>query len=146
MNIEPDYAALRRLMQERGPARPRPAWQWILIIAAGTLLANAVSAGVLAAYVAWETQKLAIEAQHAADRLERQTQQLRERGEATRAAQLAQQRALNAEQQRLRQQKDAAIRQATETCTYWQQQLRKQASQYHRAMQDSACRRVRTLR
>lgn len=145
LDIEPNYDALARLELKR-PKPQRSALQLILIIAAGVLLANAVTGFAAFAYISWEAERTAAELNAMSERwrLEAAEQQLRHERESE--ARSAQQAVESARHQRARAKHQAAIDSAQRTCTFWSQQVSKENSASNRSMRDHACAHVRELR
>ncbi|HEX5513372.1 MAG TPA: hypothetical protein VFY81_03190 [Gammaproteobacteria bacterium] len=140
MDIEPNPEALHHLARgRRETSRGRPAWQWVLIIAAGVLLANGLTALATRAYLMWELQQLsvALDEQSRQWRLQNEAAQREARAERVkREAELQRQMV---EQRRAQQRQAAVQQQLRETCDYWQRQVMQQNSDYNRSMRDSAC-------
>ena len=116
----------------------RPAFTWILIIAFGVFLGNVATGITVMAYFSWQTQQAAAALEKSMVQMRLETEQLRKRRlEVEREN--ARQRAI-AEQKR----RDA-IRQATESCNYWNYQLRVENTGQNRFLREQACSRIRSL-
>ena len=113
--------------------------QWLLIISLGVFLGNTASFGLERAVLYWELKQVALATTAAIEESTRK-----------RAIQSAEQRKIRAAQAKQRQiqtqQKQAGLRQATETCNFWRQQLTKQNTSQNRMHRDQACNLVSRFR
>lgn len=127
LEIEPNIDALERVGRSR-PRSVRPAWQWVLIIAAGVLLANALTALGARLYLEWEMRQLAAAMEVRAEEASART-----------AAALREQQAANEQRRLAAERHKAALRQTKETCDFWRGEVAAQDTRYNRSMQQSAC-------
>jgi biopolymer transport protein ExbB/TolQ len=138
VEIERDEEALSRLGR-RNEAKDRSALQWVLIIAAGALLANAISTLAAYAWMRWELQQafaaLEVVSQEARADLAATAVRMQVDAEARRREQAA-----LAEQRRLANERyQASIESAQRTCDYWRRQANVENTTQNRAMRDQAC-------
>lgn len=127
MEIKMDRDANAQRRWKSNDNRPN-LFQWLLIISLGVFIGNIATMGVERAITYWEIYQVAkaMEAETAKMKLK-----MYEQGK------------INRENARIReienQQKHAALRQALETCKFWQEQLAKSNTAEHKAHRDKAC-------
>lgn len=125
VKMDPDVKAQRGWQSnERKPNL----FQWLLIISLGVFIGNIATIGVERAITYWEIYQVA-------KSLEAETEKMKLR--------MDEQGKINRENARIReienQQKHAALRQALETCKFWQEQLIISNTAEHKAHRDKAC-------
>lgn len=125
VKMDPDAKAQRGWQfQERRPNL----FQWLLIISLGVFIGNIATLGVERAVNYWEVYQLT-------KSMEAETEKMKSIMDA--------QQKMHHEQARLRdienQKKQAALRQAVETCNYWREQLAKSNTAENRMHRDTAC-------
>ena len=132
-NMDEDIRAyqLRKTHQDSKPSMGA----WILVIAFGVFLGNMASYGVEKGVQYWEFYQLA-------KALEMETQKMSEK----RAVQQKLNEAQAKQSQIENQNKSAALRQATETCNFWQQQILTENTPENRMHRDQACNLMRQFR
>lgn len=118
------------------PQDKRPnLFQWLLIISLGVFIGNIATLGVERAVTYWEIYQVA-------KAVEAETEQMKLRMDA--------QQLINRERSKLReieiQNKQAAIRQANETCNFWRDQFAKKQTSENRMHRDDACALYQSLR
>lgn len=102
--------------------------QWLLVISFGVFIGNVATIGVERAISYWEIYQIA-------KSIESETEKMKLRMDA--------QGKINREQVRIRdienQKRQAGLRQAIETCEFWQEQLAKSKLPEHKMHRDNAC-------
>jgi hypothetical protein len=113
--------------------------QWLLIISLGVFLGNAASFGLERAVLYWDLKQVALATTAAIEESTRK-----------RAIQSAEQKKIRDAQAKQRQiqtqKKQAGLRQATETCNFWKQQLAKENTSQNRMHREQACKLVSSFR
>lgn len=125
VKMDPDVKAQRGW---QSPERRPNLFQWLLIISLGVFIGNIATLSVERAVNYWEVYQFA-------KSLEAETEKMKSTMDA--------QQKIYREQARLReiknQKKQAALRQAVETCNYWREQLAKSKTAENKMHRDTAC-------